>query len=364
MKTLIFTLTSTLTALYGQTYYEARSLGVLPAYSASEAMAVNDYGVIVGYAFTIDSGGNRAFMFHPDSCQMHDLGTLGGANSKAFSVNAKGRIVGISSNKDNVDRAFAYSDGSMWDLAPEAPGSHNALHISDGYSSLGYESFLSGTDEARSYNFGKAYWLPKFAGPNGTVTVTRATATDHGTKLFGYVDLSGTSTWGVRLDYSTDGHWHRMHPVPVNSRIPMLEAVMRPIAANRQGIATGAAGYWPWHAFRTDTYDHFPAIDLGTLNSADPAVSSAGMAINDSNWVVGWSEKTPGGPHFAFLHDGSTMIDLNTRLQNPAGWELMSANGINTMAGLSVRAATTASRSHSLCCRWHSRVRPSISVRR
>ena len=82
------------------------------------------------------------------------------------------------------------------------------------------------------------------------------------------------------------------------------------------------------HAFLSK---HFfePTIDLGTLNPSDPGVTSVGMGLDSAGRVVGFSEKAPYGGAIAFLHDSYQMIDLNTRLVNPAGWELMSANAIN-----------------------------------
>ena len=45
-----------------------------------------------------------------------DLGTLGGQNSYGFGINASGQVVGGSDVVDNGQRAFLYSDGTMYDL--------------------------------------------------------------------------------------------------------------------------------------------------------------------------------------------------------------------------------------------------------
>ena len=97
---------------------------------------------------------------------------------------------------------------------------------------------------------------------------------------------------------------------------------------NENGVTTGAAGINTTHAFRSDYFTK-PAIDLGTLNPANPSANSVGMAINDNGLVVGYSDTTVPGRTAAFLHNGTQMIDLNTRLVNPAGWRLEEATGIN-----------------------------------
>ena len=56
---------------------------------------------------------------------MHDLGTLGGPNSRAFGINDKGHVVGTSDTiPDNTDaqRAFLYADGAMLDLGTPIAG--------------------------------------------------------------------------------------------------------------------------------------------------------------------------------------------------------------------------------------------------
>jgi probable HAF family extracellular repeat protein len=68
-----------------------------------------------------------------------------------------------------------------------------------------------------------------------------------------------------------------------------------------------------------------PATDLGTLGGSFAVAES----INSQGWVVGWAEKTNGGGPRAFLHDRTTMIDLNTRLTNAPGWTLVEGNAIN-----------------------------------
>ena len=75
------------------------------------------------------------------------------------------------------------------------------------------------------------------------------------------------------------------------------------------------------------TNPNSPAVDLGTIGNQ--RTISAANAINKNDWVVGYSEYQADAGLHAFLCNGSTMIDLNNRLINGAGWNLVEATGIN-----------------------------------
>lgn len=86
-----------------------QDLGILPGYSYAEATDMNQNGLVVGFA-----ANNPENDYHPcrafswtQSGDLKDLGTLGGADSRAFSINKAGNIVGWS---DTVDR----TRGCLW----------------------------------------------------------------------------------------------------------------------------------------------------------------------------------------------------------------------------------------------------------
>lgn len=74
---------------------------------------INDSGAVVGEYYT--SPATRAFLY--DKGVLMDLGTLGGSSATAYSLNARGVVVGRASVAGDQDaHAFVYENGTMRDL--------------------------------------------------------------------------------------------------------------------------------------------------------------------------------------------------------------------------------------------------------
>lgn len=147
-------------------------------------------------------------------------------------------------------------------------------------------------------------------------------------QVVGVLQLDVT-TYLAMIYYPDLGKWYQIRPVAPEAGGFGLELATYPKAVNRYGHVTGAVGNIPWqHAFLSQAF-YLPTQDLGTLNPADLGTVSSGAAINRNGWVVGDSTKVTGGDGLAFLYDGSSMIDLNTRLIGSPGWQLVSARAIN-----------------------------------
>src|SRR5215470_4252856 len=163
--------------------------------------------------------------------------------------------------------------------------------------------------------------------PAGTTPVTQATAINDSGLIAGLLPV-GLETWGLAL-FPGATTWTRIAPIPAISGIPGLELSTRPRAINSKGNIVGVAGTGPVvHAFFSSNF-LLPAIDLGTLNPSDPNTTSVAEGINSSNWVVGTSFVSATDFPHAFLHNGTSMIDLNTRVANGQSWLLTVANAIN-----------------------------------
>jgi probable HAF family extracellular repeat protein len=107
--------------IVGSTWFEATppfllSAGVQTSLGseAGQAEAIDDRGFIVGWnrnAFTHDA---RAFLATRDA--ITELGTLGGAESRAAALNKSTDVVGSADTIQGEQHAFLYRDGTMLDL--------------------------------------------------------------------------------------------------------------------------------------------------------------------------------------------------------------------------------------------------------
>jgi probable HAF family extracellular repeat protein len=125
-----------------------QSLGTLPGHATSEAVGVNESGVVIGNSTGPD--GTRAFVWTARD-GLIDLGTLpGGTESRALGINGRGLVVGTSSSTEGT-RAFVWKNKTgMRDLnALIPPFDHLGSVISEAHSigELGQISALIGGGE-------------------------------------------------------------------------------------------------------------------------------------------------------------------------------------------------------------------------
>lgn len=110
----------------------ATEVTVLPAPAGldAEAVAINDAGQIAGTVWDA-SGATHAVLWQ--NGQMHDLGTLGGASSRANAINNAGQIVGWSeaAGRQAGHLAFLWEDGTMRDLGTLRGQHSEAYAIND-----------------------------------------------------------------------------------------------------------------------------------------------------------------------------------------------------------------------------------------
>jgi probable HAF family extracellular repeat protein len=123
-----------------------RSLGTLGGEN-SGAQSINNRGEVVGIS-EIRNGRPRAFLWRPGD-GMQGLGTLGGPESFAEDINDATQVVGSSQTADGNFHAFLWTVArGMEDLGTLGGQSSGATGISETGVVVGISSTAAGTDEA------------------------------------------------------------------------------------------------------------------------------------------------------------------------------------------------------------------------
>lgn len=244
-------------------------LGSLSGTSQAKAWKINDKGQVAGYS--IDGNGVATATFW-DADGAHSIGTLGGTNSRAFSLNNLGQVVGTS-DYTYGGRAFSWTlDGGIVDRGNLNPDYRLAF---GGANDINDDGTFVGT----MYNLFDPF-RAVMAGPGEKVRdIALAGRTDS--------EALAINNSGVMVGYSTIG----------------LNPEHAVIFDGRGGVT-----------------------DLGTPTGMD---QSQATALNDLGWVVGSAFSSADGSQSSFLYKDGQISDLAS-LVPTSGWDqLYSASGIN-----------------------------------
>ena len=305
--------------------------------------------------------------------------TLGGPENFAYAINNEGEIVGASRLGSGDTHAFLYSHGDVVDLSPFNSGSIQsvgptgindqrqiasgtivagvyvpallnvdtqevtALGSLGGVTSFGFSgaatavnnfgeavgyAYLDTTNRhAFLYQDGSISDLGSFGGYSAATDIN-----DTGT----VVGFASTTAFGVARAFVWRGSMIDIDPFGEGSANSESSAS----AVNNRGDVVGNGLTRDRTAFHGFLLRKGITSDLGTLPGGR---NSYAQSINDSGVTVGtadvpYLDVCDGGgvpvpcikyKLVAFAHDGNQMTDLNTLIPNSAGWELISATGIN-----------------------------------
>jgi probable HAF family extracellular repeat protein len=294
------------------------NLGALRDGDASSTTWISDNGLIAGQSRNglVDPlipglAEIRAVLWRDG--EAIDLGTLGGNESSAFSVNNRGQVVGVATStiRDQFSffvtqlRAFLWEDGAMQDLGTLGGPEAWALFVNEGGQVAG------------------------FSLTNYTVNPVTGSPTqdpflwEHGTML-DLGTLGGTFGWPYGLNnrgqvVGTSNLFRNFyfHPFLWSKPGPMRD--LGTLGGNF-GIAEGindSGEVVGWATNKNDQallaflWRNGVMTNLGTLNGDDCSIA---FHINSKGQVVGISFPCAGGPAHGFLWQSGSMTALNALL--------------------------------------------------
>ena len=308
----------------------------------SRAYDINNAGDVVGFSRLAD-GHREAVIWHDangnnvlDPGELQSLGTLGGTESGAFSINESGQVAGWSWLPGDTNHAATlWTDGNAnWSADP---GELASLGDLGGGKSRGYSINNAGQVAGLAFTMSGRRDAMRWTDGNGNWSGDPGEMTDIGT-------LGGANTYGEGINSAghvvgfsevTPGvdHGFRWVDADANGHVNPGELVdlgtlggtnSRAWAINDSGIVAGESETADGHTHAFIYNDLAGMVDLGTLGGTD----SWAYGINAAGYVVGMSLDSNGEKH-AFIWDGIGMTDLNALLPAGSEWELTVARGLN-----------------------------------
>lgn len=261
---------------------------------------INASGQIAGTVGKTPSAYNGGFLYSG--------GQITYAGYGAYGLNDSGDAVGEFEGSFSYRHAALFrSDGGLTDLTPDSYYGSSATAINN-------SGLIVGNGDIGSERGPYVY-------QNGTMTLLPELVSGFSTHL---CDINDAGLIVGQAFVNSSGHQHAVvyeDGVVRDLNLPWTNVWVE--AVNNAGQIVGSVESRPY-AFM---FDGSGVHEIGPL----PGYSGTfAYDINDSGWIVGAS--WPGGSYVnnhAFLHDGTTMIDLNSLIDPASGWTLVAATAIN-----------------------------------
>ena len=301
-------------------------LGLLGG-SYSEALDINDNGVVVGWAENAH-GYAHAFRW-TRSGGMKDLGSLGGPQSfsKAVGINEHGIIAGLSNDAEGRAHLVVWTpSGVIRDLHmfPNAEGFEDAavvVGISDRNEIAGiyYETELFGWGLTIPFHYTQATGILDYpwgvpADPEGAPETRLEAINDlgdvtgvHSTQLF----FSERGIGFVLLDHP----WSFARPHAINDKRVIVG--MAQVSSPPFGVS------FPFRRTRTHGFE-----SLGNLGGNGGSAED----VNERGEIVGWAQLATGESRAFFWAEGRGMVDLGAGFARAINEKSMIVGSINSRA--------------------------------
>jgi len=246
--------------------------------------------------FSAFFGGMQTVSLFANNWTLTDLGTLGGSETFADSINDLGQVVGMSRLAGDTDtHAIFYDNGVMQDLAPINSGDIRAS-FRLGLNNVG--RIVSGVV------VGDAYYPAIYNRQSGETTTLGSLGSTSG--FTGVATAINDSGVAVGVSYLNSGVRHAfVYRNGAMSDLGSLGGYSGALSINSSGAAVG---------FSSDSANGFGRAVIWANNSIldiSNGFESQARGINDFGQVVG-ETLTPTGTHEAFLWSNGTSENLGT----------------------------------------------------
>jgi len=253
-------------------YREAVDLGTLGG-ARSKATAINDLGDVVGTSL-VASGAERAFIWSSASAgPMTDLGLLPGAdNCEANDINDRGQVVGSCSvpleNGSHISRAVLWSDGTVISL--DARHSRTDHSVARGINDRGE---VYGTTGRRL-----VLWIGDERVPVGTTSTSSLGDVNDRSEVVGNEANTAYEGDGRLFTTNLNGYYEQttLGALPGGASSAAFDI-------NERGEVVGVSQ--TENALHGFVWDRGTMTDIGTLGGPN----SSAIGINDRGEVVGQS---------------------------------------------------------------------------
>lgn len=287
-----------------QSAYSVIDLGTLGG-ATTKAMGINDDGQIVGAS----QSGAQLFAFLWDDSTLTNLGDLGGLGSWAYDINAAGKVVGGSPLGSGDYHAFLW-DGAMQDLGTLGGPNSYAFAINSAGQAVGYACCTADTYLSHAVLWGSSGIVDLGDLDLAWPAISAAYGINDAGQVVGgsYDEFANFHAFlwqnGGMQDLGTlGGDYSEAEAINENGQV---------VGVSRLANSTP-------HAFLWDG----AMQDLGAL-TWDQSIA---YDINDREQVVGVLQTGPNS--HAFVWANGQMRDLNDLIPLDSGWVLNEARAIN-----------------------------------
>jgi probable HAF family extracellular repeat protein len=166
----------------------AVDLGFAPESAAHRISSAGIVGI-----FETDAGTTHAFFYSTSAASPIDLGTLGGNNSAAYAINARGDAVGVADTDAGAHHACLFTHGTVLDLGTLGGDRSDARGIDDNGNIVGNSVYTDGSIHPFLYRAGVLKDILPTDSHSTPYTMARVEMISNGTAI----------GWGVAADQAT-----------------------------------------------------------------------------------------------------------------------------------------------------------------